>query len=444
MAYAETTSNTTNNDRSIDFCINQYNHGPLTPDCYYIQQMAYLGLHYDRYMLTQGNVIPANTLIVNGATQVTLSGLKSFDPNKDKLTYLWQQTAGDPVSFSSTTDPVITFMAPAVDAGQVKLLRVYLSVDDHHGGVDNTYINIIVVHVNLPPVVQVKTPITVDEGTQVTLSCSGTDPDGDKLSYSWGQFSGPRVKLSSYGDTSATFTAPIIYPDTTKVLLFLCTVDDGHGGKSSGTVTVYVKSTHVSPSVSCEDMSVNENSEVTLSATVMNPNNDVLTYKWKQISGVSVALSSSNDANPTFIAPAFSATGNELKFQVDVSNDFGDIQSCQLTVTVSTLPPQQEPPVADAGPDRTVNTGLQVVLDGSASTGKHLTYSWKQTGGEPVTLLFGGTVHPVFFSPYVGIGETKVLEFTLTVSNENGESSDSVSITVVNPNSPPTAIITPQ
>jgi len=445
VTYAQTApSSNVGTDRSIDNCINQYNSGQLTPDCYYVQQLAYLGLHYDRFMLTKGNVIPADTLIVNENTQIKLSGLKSSSPNNAKLSYAWTQTAGASVKLSSTTDPTVSFTAPSVDEGQVKLLRFGLVVDDQHGGIDQTSINIIVIHVNRPPVVSVNTPLTVDEGTQVTLSGSATDPDNDKLSYLWGQYSGPRVKLSSYSDSTVTFTAPIVYPDTNKVLSFMITADDGHGGKSSGTIIVYVKSTHVNPTVSCADMSVNEKSQVTLSTTVTNPSNDILSYKWKQISGAQVALSSTVDTNPTFTAPAFSAAGNELKFQLVVSNGLVDIPSCQMTVTINPLPVQLMPPVANAGLPQTVNTGLKVTLDGSASTGKPLTYSWKQTGGDPVMLLFASTAHPVFFAPNVDIGQTKVLEFTLTVSNGNGQSSGSVKITVVNPNQGPTAVITPQ
>lgn len=439
------TAPSTGVDRSIDACVNQYDSGQLTPDCYYIQQMAYLGLHYDRFMLTKGNVIPADTLIVTEQTNITLSGLKSTSPiPENTLSYAWTQTAGDMVKLSSTTNPVISFVAPAVNTDQVKLLRFGLSVDDGHGGIDQTSINIIVIHLNRPPIVTVNTPLTVNEGSQVTLSGSATDPDNDNLSYAWGQSSGPRVKLASYSDTTTTFTAPIIYPDTNKVLLFMLTADDGHGGKSSATVTVNVVSTHHAPTVVCQDMTVSEKSQVTLSSTVTNPDNNALSYAWKQISGQPVALSSTTDANPTFTAPSYDAAGNELKFQVDVTDGISDVQSCQMTVTVNPLPVQVLPPVANAGPDLTVTKGLQVTLDGSASTGKHLTYSWKQTGGDPVALLFASTVHPVFFAPNVDVGQTKILEFTLTVSNENGQSSASVKITVVNPNLPPTAVITPQ
>lgn len=444
MAHAQTAPTSSDPNRSIDTCVNQYDSGQLTSDCYYIQQMAYLGLHYDRFMLTKGNVIPADTLIVTEQTKITLSGLRSSDPNQDKLSYSWTQTAGDSVSLSSTTDPVISFMAPAVNAGQVKLLRFGLTVNDGHGGIDNTSINVIIIHLNRPPIVTVNTPLTVNEGTQVTLTGSATDPDNDQLSYAWGESSGPHVKLASYFDTTTTFTAPMIYPDTNKVLLFMLTADDGHGGKSSATVTVNVVSTHHPATVVCQDMTVSEKSQVTLAATVTNPDNDVLSYAWKQTSGQPVVLSSTTDANPTFTAPSYNAAGNELKFEVDVNDGISDVQSCDMTVTVNPLPVVVSPPVANAGPDLTVTEGIQVTLDGSASTGKHLSYSWKQTGGEPVALLFASTAHPVFFAPNVDVGQTKVLEFTLTVSNENGQSTDSVSITVVNPNLGPTAVITPQ
>src|SRR5437870_906058 len=111
--------------------------------------------------------------------------------------------------------------------------------------------------------------IIVNEQTKVTLSgLRSSDPDSDKLSYSWSQIG---VELSSYGDTSISFTAPAVDPGATKALLFIFTADDGHGGRASALVKVTVKSTHISPTVSCPDISVQENTPVTLAATISNP-----------------------------------------------------------------------------------------------------------------------------------------------------------------------------
>ena len=67
------------------------------------------------------------------------------------------------------------------------------------------------------------------------------------------------------------------------------------------------------------------------------------------------------------------------------------------------------PPVADAGPNRTVDEGSSVTLNGSNSydpdIGDSITYKWIQTGGNPtVTLNGANTATPGFTAPYVGPG----------------------------------------
>ena len=48
----------------------------------------------------------------------------------------------------------------------------------------------------------------VDEGDLVTLSGSGTDPEGEGLTYQWVQTGGPAVTLSDATASEPTFTAP--------------------------------------------------------------------------------------------------------------------------------------------------------------------------------------------------------------------------------------------
>jgi hypothetical protein len=109
---------------------------------------------------------------------------------------------------------------------------------------------------------------------------------------------------------------------------------------------------------------------------------------------------------------------------------------------VYAAPPEPgAPPHADAGPDQIVQSGTQVTLDGTKSTGGYLKFTWTQFEGEPVTLSNVNSPTPDFTAPDVAIGEVKHLTFTLTVSNGFGKDAAVVHITVIHTNHPPKSII---
>ena len=439
-AYAQTSQGSNDAGKFLQQCIDQFQ-GSDRIYCanFYTSDVAKSGT-LNQYFL-QGAL--ANSIVVYENTKVTLSGLKSTDPDVgQKLSYQWSEVYGDKVTFSpSSNAPVISFISPPVPANEVKSLKLSLTVDDGYGGKDTTVFNVIVLHVNHPPVVTVNPDQVVDEGTPVSLKGTATDPDNDPLTLAWGQYSGSSVQLSSNNNTDTSFIAPSVTPGNTAVLLFVFTADDGHGGKASAMTKVTVKSTHQDPTVTCQDAAVNSNSLVRLPVSVANPSGDAISYYWRQVSGAPVKLSSNTDMSPSFVAPTPNGPSGTLQFTLDVTDNLVDIPSCSVTVKINNMPLPGQPPVADAGPEQTVSPNSRVVLDGSASTGVDIKYKWEQISGDPVTLILSGSANPVFYSPSVDYTQTKVLEFKLTVSNQFGQDTSTVKITVTLGNNPPTARI---
>jgi hypothetical protein len=166
-----------------------------------------------------------------------------------------------------------------------------------------------------------------------------------------------------------------------------------------------------------EDLTVIFGSEVTLIGT--NSTGPITGFSWSQISGTAIALAGANTANPTFTAPA---TPSTLIFELTV-NGPGGPSTDQVTVEVVQFSPV---PIANAGPDQTVQQGTLVVLSGSA-TGVISSYQWQQISGTFVQLNNANTANATFTFPK----QAGPLRFQLTVNGPGGTSSDDVQVSTV-------------
>jgi hypothetical protein len=89
-------------------------------------------------------------------------------------------------------------------------------------------------------------------------------------------------------------------------------------------------------------------------------------------------------------------------------------------------------PVADAGPDQSVDEGAQFSLDGGGSNdadGRALSHRWTQMGGPPATPSAASVAAPTFTAP--NVSATSTVTFELVVSNGSRSSQpDRVTVTV--------------
>lgn len=151
------------------------------------------------------------------------------------------------------------------------------------------------------------------------------------------------------------------------------------------------------------------------------------------------------------IATATTLTNANVTTNAIVGGDFGlvsgmgtnsytdgwdDVQFADGSVAeLAGLTTTNNPPVANAGSDQTVQSGSVVTLDGSASVdgdGIVAGYTWTQVSGPSVTMIADTSVRPTFVAPPASTQQTLV--FSLTVVDDQGTSSvspDTVSITVL-------------
>ena len=275
---------------------------------------------------------------------------------------------------------------------------------------------------------------TVAEGDTVTLTGSGSDPDGDPITeYRWTQTAGPPVTLASATSATTTFTAPTGLTADEVLRFSLVVTAGGEGGSDSVDITVNAATLGWAV-VDAPDRTVDEDDPVSLSGTVTGLNLQGVgraSYSWRQTGGSpTVDLTGANTATASFTAPNLLANATlTFTLTVTVGND-SQTDTVAITVTAD-----NDDPTADAGSDQTVYEGSLVRLDGSGSEdpeNEALTYSWSLTGSSPmtpVTLTDAATATPSFTAPSP-LAEDVTLTFTLTVTAGGASDTDTVVVTV--------------
>lgn len=298
---------------------------------------------------------------------------------------------------------------------------------------------------NPPPVAAISADTNIRTGVPATLDGSGSsDPLGALLAYQWHFLSVPAG--SSVNDSSLINPAsakPSITPDRDGAyqiqLVVKVTAAAYPGGIYSlpTTFTLTSYTPNVAPNANPgAGQNVAVGTVVTLNGSASNdPDNKPgpLSYEWSLLgkpvaSGLTSAAISGRFASSASFTP--DAPG-DYQFNLHVSDtDLAADAVTTVTATVTNIPP-----VANAGPDKTVWRGTAVTLDGSGSSDPDngpspLSYQWGfvslATGSALTNANIGNsnTATPTFTPDKGG-----VYVLVLTASDGTASASDNIAVT---------------
>ncbi|MDF7814857.1 malectin domain-containing carbohydrate-binding protein [Hymenobacter sp. YC55] len=267
---------------------------------------------------------------------------------------------------------------------------------------------------------------TLPEST-VILTGSGTDSDGTIASYAWTQVSGPNTAIFS----SKTAAVPTVSGLIAGPYVFSLVVTDDAGQASTAdqvAVTVNAAANAAPVANAGPDKTVTlPASSTALAGSGTDTDGSIVSYAWTQVSGPNTAtFSSTTIATPTvsgLVAGAY-------VFSLIVRDNAGLASPAdQVTITVNAA--ANVPPVANAGPDKTVTLPANTTTlsgSGTDSDGNVITYAWTQVSGPNIATFSNAAVA----APSVGNLVAGAYVFSLIVKDNAGLAStaDQVTVTV--------------
>ena len=367
----------------------------------------------------QSITLPINT--------VSLSG-NGTDPDGTISSYNWTKISG-PASGTITSANSASTTVTALAQG---IYQFQLKVTDNDAATDVDIVQITVNAANIPPTANAGTnqAITLPTST-VSLSGSGTDPDGTISSYNWTKISGP----ASGTITSANSASTTVTGLTQGVYQFQLKVTDNDGATDVSTVQITVNAANIAPTANAgTDQSITlPISTVSLSGSGTDTDGTISSYNWTKISGPSAFTITNANSASTSITGLIQGT---YQFQLKVTDNDGatDLDTVQITVNAANIAP-----TANAGTDQSITLPISTAsLSGSGidNDGTISSYNWTKISGPSAFTITNANSASTSVTGLV----QGTYQFQLKVTDNDGATDlDIVQITVNAANIAPTA-----
>jgi hypothetical protein len=366
--------------------------------------------------------LPANSCVLAGSAQ---------DDENNIDVILWKKVSG-PASFYIENPGLLSTSVKDLVLG---VYQFELTVKDKGGlsAKDTVVVNVnSTIIVNQPPVAKagldqlIHLPLN-----SINLDGSGSsDPDNNISSYQWTKISGP----SSFTIATPTAVQTVVTGLVIGTYKFELQVTDAGNLSSKDTLEVIVNpplAVNQPPVANAgPDKSITlPINNITLDGSGSNdPDNNISSYQWTKISGPS----SFTVVTPTAVQTTVSnLVVGIYKFELKVTDNGGLTDKDTIQVIVNPVVTVNQPPVSNAGPDRTINLPVNnTTLDGSGSSDPEnniSSFQWaKIAGPSAITIQTPAAAQTTVTNLVAGF-----YEFELKVTDAGGLwSKDTVKVTV--------------
>jgi PKD repeat protein len=331
---------------------------------------------------------------VDEGTVVTFDGSRSSD-NRAVVNWTWTFTTVFDVTLYGVK-PSYRFMKPSV-------IVVTLNVTDAAGNWDTDTMTVTVSDIT-PPVADAGPDQVIGELTSVTFDGSKSSDNVAIVSYTW-TFNDGTGAIELYGVApSHTFSILGVYTVTLGVV-------DAAGLRDADTLNISVQDVTSPFSDAGPDQTIDEGQLLTFDGSRSTDNVGIVNYTWTFNDGSDdITLYGAGPSHTFRIPGVFNVTLN-------VTDAIGLWDSASMTVTVLDI----TSPVANAGPDQTVDEDTDVTFDGTTSVDNVgiINHTWTFNDGSDDITLYGDSPSHTFNHP-------GVFTVTLTVTDAVGLSGNDV------------------